>query len=34
MWADQTNWPTPQRESYAIKPEIQEFIIKAMKGSR
>ena len=32
MWADQENWPEPQRSAYRIKPEIQEFIRKAMKG--
>jgi DNA-binding transcriptional MerR regulator len=32
MWADQPNWPEPQRSAYAIKPEIQEFIMKAMKA--
>jgi len=32
MWQDQQNWPSPQRERYAIKPEIQEFIMKAMKA--
>ena len=31
LWSDQQNWPSPQRERYAIKPEIQEFIMKAMK---
>ena len=31
MWADQDNWPDPQR-SYQIKPEIQEFIMKAMRA--
>lgn len=31
MWADQANWPSPQRESYAIKPDIQAFIVEAMK---
>jgi len=31
LWQDQQNWPSPQRERYAIKPEIQEFIMKAMK---
>ncbi len=34
MWADQANWPTPQRENYAIKPEIQNFIVAAMKSAR
>ncbi len=32
LWQDQQNWPSPQRERYAIKPEIQEFIMKAMKA--
>jgi len=30
MWSDQQNWPAPQRERYVIRPEIQEFIMKAM----
>jgi len=34
MWTDQANWPKPQRESYAVKPEIQNFIVSAMKRSR
>src|SRR6185295_16720013 len=33
MWADQANWPAPQRARFAIKPEIQDFIVKAMKVS-
>jgi DNA-binding transcriptional MerR regulator len=32
MWADQKNWPSPQRERYTIKPEIQDYIMKAMKA--
>jgi DNA-binding transcriptional MerR regulator len=32
LWQDQQNWPQPQRDSYAIKPEIQEFIMKAMRA--
>jgi DNA-binding transcriptional MerR regulator len=32
MWADQPNWPEPQRSAYQIKPGIQEFIVKAMKA--
>jgi DNA-binding transcriptional MerR regulator len=32
MWADKANWPSPQREAFAIKPEIQEFILKTMRG--
>jgi hypothetical protein len=31
MWADQENWPEPQKSAYRIKPEIQEFIMKAMR---
>lgn len=31
MWADQQNWPEPQKSAYTIKPEIQDFIMKAMK---
>jgi DNA-binding transcriptional MerR regulator len=32
MWADQENWPEPQRSAYRIKPEIQQFIIEAMRS--
>ena len=32
MWADQGNWPEPQRSAYTIKPEIQDFIMQAMKS--
>ena len=32
MWADQANWPSTQRQSYSIKPEVQEFIVAAMKA--
>jgi DNA-binding transcriptional MerR regulator len=31
MWADKANWPEQPRNAYAIKPEVQEFIMKAMK---
>ncbi len=31
MWADQGNWPEPQKSAYTIKPELQDFIMKAMK---
>jgi DNA-binding transcriptional MerR regulator len=31
MYADQANWPT-ERKQYQIKPEIQEFITKAMRA--
>lgn len=30
MWAAQGDWPQAQRQAYAIKPEIQAFIMKAM----
>ena len=30
MWSDQKNWPDQQRQAYAIKPEIQAWILKAM----
>ena len=32
MWADQSNWPSPPRERFAIKPDVQEFIMKAMRA--
>jgi DNA-binding transcriptional MerR regulator len=32
MWADQSNWPATQRNTYAIKPEVQSFIVKAMQA--
>lgn len=31
MWADHDNWPEQPRQAYTIKPEIQDFIMKAMK---
>ncbi len=34
MWADQANWPAPQRETYAVKPDLQNFIVSAMKSAR
>src|SRR5947209_17537956 len=34
MWADQPNWPEPQRTSYGIKPEITAFIMRAMKAGK
>lgn len=33
MYADQPNWPEPQRQQYRIKPEIQEFITRAMRAA-
>jgi hypothetical protein len=34
MWADQANWPAQQRNSYAINPAVQDFIIKAMQAGK
>lgn len=34
MWADKQNWPEPLRGQYQVKPEIQDFITKAMKAAR
>jgi DNA-binding transcriptional MerR regulator len=34
MWADQANWPEPTRQIFAIKPEVQAFIIKAMQAGK
>jgi DNA-binding transcriptional MerR regulator len=31
MYADQTNWAKGPRQNWQIRPEIQEFIMKAMK---
>lgn len=31
MYADQDNWPEPQRQNWRIKPEIMAFITEAMK---
>jgi MerR family transcriptional regulator, thiopeptide resistance regulator len=33
MWADKENWPAQERERFTIKPEIQEFIVKAMNAA-
>lgn len=32
MYADQANWPEPQRQNWQIRPEIQEFIMKAFSA--
>lgn len=34
MYADQANWPQPSRKAYSIKPEIMDFITKAMRLSK
>ena len=31
MYADQDNWPQKQKQNWAIKPEIMNFIMAAMK---
>ncbi|HEX6599143.1 MAG TPA: MerR family transcriptional regulator [Gemmatimonadaceae bacterium] len=31
MWQDKQNWPAADRERVTVKPEIQEFIMKAMR---
>ena len=34
MWADQDNWKDPQARSFKIKPEVQDFIMKAMRTGK
>ena len=34
MWADKANWPAPQRERYTVRPEIQDFIERAMRAGK
>jgi hypothetical protein len=34
MWADKEQWPAQERERFTIKPEIQEFIVRAMNATR
>jgi MerR family transcriptional regulator, thiopeptide resistance regulator len=34
MYADQSNWPAARQKAYAIKPEIMDFITKAMRAGR
>jgi MerR family transcriptional regulator, thiopeptide resistance regulator len=34
MYPDQNEWPAETRSAYAIKPEIMEFIMKAMKAGK
>lgn len=33
MYADQSNWPAERREKYGIRPEIQDFITKALQAA-
>jgi DNA-binding transcriptional MerR regulator len=34
MYADQANWPAATQKAYTTKPEIMDFITKAMGGAR
>lgn len=34
MWADQANWPEQSLRAYKIKPEVQDFIMKAMRAGK
>ncbi len=34
MYADQENWPEGPRKNWQIRPEIQDFIMEAMKSAR
>jgi len=32
MWSDQHNWPADAGQGFRIRPEVQDFIVKAMNG--
>ena len=34
MYADQENWPQPQKQSFGIRPEIENFIRRAMEAAQ
>ena len=34
MYADQASWPAATQKAYAIKPEVMEFITKAMRTGK
>ncbi len=34
LYADQGNWPAATKSAYSIKPEIMDFIMKAMKARK
>ena len=34
MWTDKPNWPDSQKQAYAINPNVQAFIIKAMQAGK
>jgi hypothetical protein len=33
MFADQKNWPQPQKQSFRIRPEIKNFIRRAIEAA-
>lgn len=33
MYADQANWPAARREKFGVRPEIQDFIMKALNAA-
>jgi hypothetical protein len=33
MYADRGNWPEPQKKSFGIRPEIEDFIRSAAEAS-
>jgi DNA-binding transcriptional MerR regulator len=34
MWADQANWPEGPQQSFRIRPELQDWITRAMRAAR
>jgi len=34
MWFDQANWPDQSLRAHKIKPEVQEFIMRAMRAGK
>jgi DNA-binding transcriptional MerR regulator len=34
MWSDQANWPDQSLRAHKIKPEVQEFIMRAMRAGK
>lgn len=34
MYADQANWPAERKQAFGIRPEIQEFIRKALEAAQ
>ena len=33
MYADQPNWPAQRQQQFGVKPQIQEFMLKAMQAA-